>query len=85
MGIALYQPLFQLYNKVYHFFIAIFRYYSELKKSKSSLKNWKLKEKDTLQIAGYVEGLKKEYPEARISPFVIDCFGNQGFRVFEVD
>jgi len=63
-----------------------FKYYSntELKKSKSSLKNWKLKEKDTLQIAGYVEGLKKEYPEAHISQFVIYCFGNQGFRVFEV-
>jgi len=55
--------------------------------------NWKLQEKDTRQIAGYVEGLKKEYPEARIerrklryfvSQFVIYCFGNQGFRVFAV-
>jgi hypothetical protein len=63
-----------------------FKYYSntELKKSKSSLKNWKLDKKDTQQIAGYVEGLKKEYPEAHISQFVIYCFGNQGFRVFEV-
>ncbi|OAD18720.1 protein containing DUF1703 [Candidatus Thiomargarita nelsonii] len=63
-----------------------FKYYSntELKKSKSSIKNWKLQEKDTRQIAGYVEGLKKEYPEAHISQFVIYCFGNQGFRVFAV-
>jgi hypothetical protein len=63
-----------------------FKYYSntELRKSKSSIKNWKLEKSDTRQIAGYVEGLKKEYPEAHISQFVIYCFGNKGFRVFEV-
>ncbi|MBF0203711.1 MAG: hypothetical protein HQK67_05205, partial [Desulfamplus sp.] len=43
----------------------------------------------TLQIAGYVEGLKqeypqKEYPDVKISQYVIYCFGNTGFRVFEV-
>jgi hypothetical protein len=43
-----------------------------------------LRQKDTQQIAGYVEGLKPEYPEAKIEPFVIYCFGNQGFRVFKV-
>jgi len=43
-----------------------------------------LKKPDTEQIAGYVEGLKEEYPEATISQFVIYCFGNQGFRVFSV-
>jgi hypothetical protein len=61
-----------------------FKYYSNtaLKKSKTSIENWELLEEDTLQIKGYVEGLKKEYPEARISQFVIYCFGNQGFRVF---
>ncbi|OQY47521.1 MAG: hypothetical protein B6242_04875, partial [Anaerolineaceae bacterium 4572_78] len=42
-------------------------------------------DEDTKQIAGYVEGLKEEYPEARISQFVIYCFGNQGFRVFEIN
>ncbi|MCK5523965.1 MAG: AAA family ATPase [Thiomargarita sp.] len=64
-----------------------FKYYSNtaLKKSKTSIKNWELLEEDTGQIKGYVEGLKKEYPEARISQFVIYCFGNQGFRVFTVD
>jgi len=63
-----------------------FKYYSNtaLKKSKTSIKNWELLEEDTRQIKGYVEGLKKEYPEARISQFVIYCFGNQGFRVFTV-
>ncbi len=64
-----------------------FKYYSNtaLKKSKTRIENWELLEEDTLQIKGYVEGLKKEYPEARISQFVIYCFGNQGFRVFAVD
>ncbi len=63
-----------------------FKYYSntQLKKSKKSLKDWTLKKEDTEQIAGYVEGLKEEYPEANISQFVIYCFGNQGFRVFSV-
>jgi hypothetical protein len=63
-----------------------FKYYSntELRKLKTSIKDWKLKPEDTDQIAGYVEGLKKEYPEAKISQFVIYCFGNQGFRVFTV-
>jgi hypothetical protein len=60
-----------------------FKYYSNTE-SKSSIKNWKLEKSDTRQIAGYVEGLKKEYPEAHISQFVIYCFGNKGFRVFEV-
>ncbi len=63
-----------------------FKYYSntQLKKSKTSLKDWTLKKEDTEQIAGYVEGLKEEYPEANISQFVIYCFGNQGFKVFSV-
>jgi hypothetical protein len=41
-------------------------------------------EEDTLQIAGYAEGLQQEYPEAQVSQFVVYCIGNQGFRVFEV-
>jgi len=44
-----------------------------------------LQAEDTQQIAGYVEGLRQEYPEARIRQFVIYCFGNQGFRVIEVE
>jgi hypothetical protein len=43
-----------------------------------------LQEEDTRQIAGYVEGLKKEYPEASFSQFVIYCFGNKGFRVKKI-
>jgi hypothetical protein len=43
-----------------------------------------LQEEDTVQIAGYVKGLRKEYPEAHIRQFVIYCFGNQGFQVCEV-
>jgi len=40
-----------------------FKYYSntELKKSKTTIENWKLRQKDTQQIAGYVEGLKQEF------------------------
>ncbi len=63
-----------------------FKYYSntKFKEFKTSIEEFELIEADTQQIKGYVDGLKKEYPEARISQFVIYCFGNQGFRVFEV-
>ncbi|OUD15270.1 AAA family ATPase [Thioflexithrix psekupsensis] len=64
-----------------------FKYYSntEFAKFKTTIENFKLQAEDTQQIAGYVEGLKSEYPEANISQFVIYCFGNQGFRVFQVE
>jgi len=65
-----------------------FKYYSntELKRRfKTSIKNFTLQAEDTAQIKGYVEGLREEYPKANISLFVIYCFGNQGFRVFEVN
>jgi hypothetical protein len=63
-----------------------FKYYSnsKLKDFKTTIDQFELLKADTEQINGYVEGLKKEYPEAKISKFVIYCFGNQGFRVFEV-
>jgi len=63
-----------------------FKYFSnaELRKMKSSVKKFRLRKEDTLQIAGYVAGLKQEYPEAKISQYVIYCFGNQGYRVFNV-
>ncbi|MDM8532678.1 AAA family ATPase [Anaerolineales bacterium HSG25] len=63
-----------------------FKYYSntELKKLKKTIATIELQESDTEQIAGYVQGLREEYPEAQIRQFVIYCFGNQGFRVFEV-
>ena len=64
-----------------------FKYYSntEFKKLKTSLEAFELIDSDKDQIAGYVEGLKKEYPEAKILQFVIYCFGNQGFRLFSGD
>ncbi|MEZ4864362.1 MAG: AAA family ATPase [Caldilineaceae bacterium] len=63
-----------------------FKYYSnaELRKLNTTLDAFKLQPEDTVQIAGYAEGLRREYPEAQIAQFVIYCFGNQGFRVFAV-
>ncbi len=63
-----------------------FKYYSNtaFKKLKTSIADFALQPDDTQQIAGYVEGLSQEYPQARVSQFVIYCFGNQGFRVFEL-
>lgn len=63
-----------------------FKYYSnaEFKKLNTKIENFQLQSEDTKQIAGYVEGLRTEYPEARIAQYVIYCFGNKGFRVFQV-
>jgi hypothetical protein len=61
-----------------------FKYFSnaELRKMKTSIKKFSLRKEDTLQIAGYAQGLKQEYPEAKITQHVIYCFGNKGFKVF---
>ncbi len=62
-----------------------FKYFSnaELRKMKTSIEDFQVRVEDTEQIDGYAEGLRAEYPKAEISKFVIYCFGNQGFRVFQ--
>jgi hypothetical protein len=64
-----------------------FKYYSNtaFKALKTSIADFCMPKEDTLQLAGYVEGLQQEYPEACISQFVVYCFGNQGFRVFAIE
>jgi len=64
-----------------------FKYFSnaEFRKFKSSIDGFELRDEDVRQIEGYVEGLKTEYPEAKISKHVIYCFGNMGCKVFDVD
>ena len=57
---------------------------AEFKKFKTTIAEFQLQDADTRQIAGYVEGLKQEYPQAQVTQWVIYCIGNQGFRVFEV-
>jgi len=67
-------------------YVIEFKYYSnaELRRLKKSVKSFTLQPEDTAQIAGYVQGLQTEYPHAHITQFIIYCFGNQGFRVFEI-
>jgi len=63
-----------------------FKYYSnaEFTKLKTPLADFRLQPADTEQMAGYVAGLRQEYPEAQVTQYVIYCVGNQGCRVFEV-
>lgn len=63
-----------------------FKYYSNaaFDTLKTTIDDFEGFPEDTDQIAGYVEGLRQEYPEAKISQHVIYCFGNQGYRVFDV-
>ena len=63
-----------------------FKYFSntEFKKLQCSINDFPLKNEDLVQIEGYVEGVKREYPEAKISTHVIYCFGNMGCKVFDI-
>ncbi len=63
-----------------------FKYYSNAKfiKLNTPIADFELRPEDTEQIDGYVAGLRQEYPEAKISQHVIYCFGNLGYRVFDV-
>ena len=63
-----------------------FKYVSNaaFKKLKTTIEDFRPRAEDTEQITGYVEGLREEYPEAKVTRHVIYCFGNQGYRVFDV-
>lgn len=63
-----------------------FKYYSnsEFRKLNTPIDAFQLRPEDTVQIGGYVDGLRREYPEAQIAQYVIYCFGNQGFRIFTI-
>ena len=63
-----------------------FKYFSntELSRMKTTIEAFSLREEDSLQIQGYAEGVRQQYPECRVFLYVIYCFGNQGFRVFEI-
>jgi len=63
-----------------------FKYFSntEMARLKTPIEEFVVQEEDTRQITGYAEGLIQEYPEAKIRLFIIYCFGNKGFRVFEL-
>ena len=67
-------------------YVIEFKYYSNARvaKEKIVLKDFQLNPKDAEQIEGCCTGLKQEYPEANIKKFVIYCFGNQGYRIFEM-
>lgn len=55
---------------------------SKLQTEKISIDRFALQAEDSEQIHGYAQGLRQEYPEAKVALFVIYCFGNQGYRVF---
>ena len=76
------------YNEIYAGlrWVIEFKYFSntEFKKFKIDIEDFQLQQEDTEQILGYAQGVRKEFPDAQISLYVIYCIGNQGFRVFEV-
>ena len=63
-----------------------FKYYSNAEFSKFGCvpEEFPLQPEDRMQIRGYAEGLTREFPEVSLSLHVIYCFGNKGFRVFDI-
>jgi hypothetical protein len=63
-----------------------FKYFSnsDMAKMKIPINEFELRDSDADQVRGYAAGAKQQYPEARIFLNVVYCFGNLGFRVFQV-
>ena len=63
-----------------------FKYFSnsEMIRTKTRTDTFSLRAEDTEQLIGYAEGAKQEEPSVILNLYVIYCFGNQGFRVFDV-
>jgi len=63
-----------------------FKYFSniKLKDLKISIDQFQLREKDATQLKNYGKYIKNSWPQATIEQYLIYCFGNQGFRIFEV-
>jgi hypothetical protein len=66
-------------------YVMEFKYYSnsDVRKQKIKIKTFQLIPEDQSQIDGYCQGLREEYPNAKIAKYVIYCFGNKGYRVFQ--
>jgi len=63
-----------------------FKYFSntKFKAFKCKTDNFQLQKNDALQLKKYIADIKKEWPKATIEPYLIYCFGNQGFKVFSI-
>ncbi|KPA18655.1 AAA-ATPase, partial [Candidatus Magnetomorum sp. HK-1] len=76
------------YNEKYAGFRIVieFKYISNVKfkKLKISIDDFQLQDTDARQLKKYVTDIAKEWPKATIEQFVIYCFGNKGFRVFNI-
>jgi hypothetical protein len=61
-----------------------FKYFSntKFKAFKCKTDDFQLQENDALQLKKYIHDIKKEWPRATIEPYLIYCFGNQGFKIF---
>ncbi|KPA13037.1 protein containing DUF1703 [Candidatus Magnetomorum sp. HK-1] len=63
-----------------------FKYFSntKFKAFKCKTDDFHLQENDALQLKKYIADIKKEWPRATIEPYLIYCFGNQGFKIFSI-
>ena len=64
-----------------------FKYFSNtkfIKAFKCKTDDFQLQENDALQLKKYIADIKKEWPRATIEPYLIYCFGNQGFKIFSM-
>jgi len=63
-----------------------FKYFSnaKFKAFKCKIDDFQLQKNDALQMKQYIDDIKNEWPKATIEPYLIYCFGNQGFKVFSM-
>jgi len=75
-------------NPIYCFLSHIieFKYYSlaEFSRFNRTPETFELQAEHRHQVQRYGKGVLMEFPEAEVRLFVIYCFGNPGYRVYEV-
>jgi hypothetical protein len=63
-----------------------FKYFSnaKFKAFKCKMDDFQMQENDAKQLKQYIDDIQKEWSRAIIEPYLIYCFGNQGFKVFSM-
>ena len=49
------------------------------------MNDFQMQENDAKQLKKYIDDIQKEWPKATIEPYLIYCFGNQGFKVYPLN
>ncbi|MEM7537317.1 MAG: PD-(D/E)XK nuclease domain-containing protein [Chloroflexota bacterium] len=64
-----------------------FKYYAKTKMQEKdvNIAEFEALDEDIDQLRGYARDLEQEVQEIEVRQFLIYCFGNEGFRLFEIE